>query len=122
MDSMDWFDPEGTDAAAQARKFNHALKMDGRILLRSASIEPWYIKNFEENGFTARRVGARFPGSCIDRYVTQDQKTVSAVRNADILTMSRVNMYASTWICTKTRELERPRQDKRSNSVEYLEI
>ncbi|CEL01400.1 hypothetical protein BJX68DRAFT_263098 [Aspergillus pseudodeflectus] len=100
MDSMDWFDPEGTDAAAQARKFNHALKMDGRILLRSASIEPWYIKNFEENGFTARRVGARFPGSCIDR----------------------VNMYASTWICTKTRELERPRQDKRSNSVEYLEI
>ncbi|KAJ0417139.1 hypothetical protein BJY00DRAFT_325812 [Aspergillus carlsbadensis] len=100
MDSMDWFDPEGTDAAAQARKFNHALKMDGRILLRSASIEPWYIKNFEENGFTARRVGARFPGSCIDR----------------------VNMYASTWICTKTRELERPTQDKRSNSVEYLEI
>ncbi|KAL3488713.1 hypothetical protein BJX62DRAFT_253080 [Aspergillus germanicus] len=100
MDSMDWFDPEGADAAAQARKFNHALKMDGRILLRSASIEPWYIKNFEENGFTARRVGARFPGSCIDR----------------------VNMYASTWICTKTRELERPTQDKRSNSVEYLEI
>ncbi|KAL2827669.1 hypothetical protein BJY01DRAFT_261861 [Aspergillus pseudoustus] len=100
MDSMDWFDPEGTDATAQARKFNHALKMDGRILLRSASIEPWYIKNFEENGFTARRVGARFPGSCIDR----------------------VNMYASTWICTKTRELERPTQDKRSNSVEYLEI
>ncbi|KAL2834428.1 hypothetical protein BDW59DRAFT_47280 [Aspergillus cavernicola] len=100
MDSMDWFDPEGTDAAAQARKFNHALKMDGRILLRSASIEPWYIKHFEENGFTARRVGARFSGTCIDR----------------------VNMYASTWICTKTRELERPMQDKRSNSVEHLEI
>ncbi|KAL2815707.1 hypothetical protein BJX63DRAFT_420275 [Aspergillus granulosus] len=100
MDSMDWFDPEGTDATAQAQKFNSALKMDGRILLRSASIEPWYIKNFEENGFTARRVGARFSGSCIDR----------------------VNMYASTWICTKTQELERPTQDKRSNSVEYLQI
>ncbi|KAL2872364.1 class I SAM-dependent methyltransferase [Aspergillus lucknowensis] len=100
MDSMDWFDPEGTEASAQARKFNHALKMEGRILLRSASIEPWYIKHFEENGFTARRVGARFSGSCIDR----------------------VNMYASTWICTKTSELERPVQDKRSNSVEYLEI
>ncbi|RDW90779.1 class I SAM-dependent methyltransferase [Aspergillus mulundensis] len=100
MDSMDWFDPEGTDATAQAQKFNHALKMDGRILLRSASIEPWYIKNFEENGFSARRVGARFSGTCIDR----------------------VNMYASTWICTKTRELERPANDKRSNSVEYLEI
>ncbi|KKK25827.1 hypothetical protein P175DRAFT_0502893 [Aspergillus ochraceoroseus IBT 24754] len=100
MDSMDWFDPEGTDAAAQARKFNQALKMDGRVLLRSASIEPWYIRHFEENGFTARRVGARFPGSCIDR----------------------VNMYASTWICTKTQELERPAQEKRSNSVEHLEI
>ncbi|CBF70581.1 hypothetical protein AN5914.2 [Aspergillus nidulans FGSC A4] len=100
MDSMDWFDPEGTEATAQAQKFNQALKMDGRILLRSASIEPWYIKNFEENGFSARRVGARFSGTCIDR----------------------VNMYASTWICTKTRELQRPTQDRRSNSVEYLEI
>ncbi|KAL4779136.1 hypothetical protein BJX76DRAFT_365512 [Aspergillus varians] len=100
MDSMDWFEPEGTDASAQARKFNHALKLDGRVLLRSASIEPWYIKNFEENGFTARRVGARFSGTCIDR----------------------VNMYASTWICTKTKELERPVHDFRSNSVEHLEI
>ncbi|KAL4956342.1 hypothetical protein BDW69DRAFT_203340 [Aspergillus filifer] len=100
MDSMDWFDPEGTAASAQARKFNHALKMSGRVLLRSASIEPWYIKNFEENGFEAKRVGARFSGSCIDR----------------------VNMYASTWICTKTRELERPGQEGRSLSVDHLEI
>ncbi|KAL3474905.1 hypothetical protein BJX99DRAFT_271479 [Aspergillus californicus] len=100
MDSMDWFDPEGTDAAEQARKFNHALKLDGRILLRSASIEPWYIKHFEENGFTAKRVGARFSGSCIDR----------------------VNMYASTWICTKTKEVKPPAQEKRSNSVDYLAI
>ncbi|KAL4880441.1 hypothetical protein BJY04DRAFT_228542 [Aspergillus karnatakaensis] len=100
MDSMDWFDTDGAAAAAQARKFNHALKMEGRVLLRSASIEPWYIKHFEENGFTARRVGARFSGTCIDR----------------------VNMYASTWICTKTKELERPTSDRRSNSVDYLEI
>lgn len=69
MDSMDWFDPTGEAASEQARRFNHALKKGGRILLRSASIEPWYIKHFEENGFTARRVGARFPGTCIDRYV-----------------------------------------------------
>ncbi|OJJ01128.1 hypothetical protein ASPVEDRAFT_52147 [Aspergillus versicolor CBS 583.65] len=100
MDSMDWFDPEGADASAQARKFNHALKLEGRILLRSASIEPWYIKNFEENGFTCRRVGARFSGSCIDR----------------------VNMYASTWICTKTEEIESLTQEKRSNSVDHLEL
>jgi len=67
MDSMDWFDPTEDAAVAQARRLNHALKKGGRILLRSASIDPWYIKHFEENGFTARRVGARFPGTCIDR-------------------------------------------------------
>lgn len=67
MDSMDWFDPEGEEASIQAQKLNHALKMGGRILLRSASIEPWYIQHFEQNGFSARRVGARFPGTCIDR-------------------------------------------------------
>ncbi|EFW13768.1 hypothetical protein D8B26_003703 [Coccidioides posadasii str. Silveira] len=111
MDSMDWFDPEGTAAASQARAFNQVLKMDGRILLRSASIEPWYIKIFEANGFSARRVGARFPGSCIDR----------------------VNMYASTWIVTKTVELflnstesVRPLKQRTisvsSSSVDDLEI
>lgn len=67
MDSMDWFDPAEDTAPAQARTFNKALKKGGRILLRSASINPWYIKHFEENGFSARRVGARFPGTCIDR-------------------------------------------------------
>ena len=69
MDSMDWFDPVDTEADNQARTLNQALKMGGRILLRSASIEPWYIKHFEQNGFKGRRVGARFPGgTCIDRY------------------------------------------------------
>lgn len=66
---MDWFDPDGEEGSAQARTLNYSLKMGGRILLRSASIEPWYIRQFEENGFSARRVGARFPGTCIDRYV-----------------------------------------------------
>lgn len=68
MDSMDWFNPDEDAAAKQAQALNRAMKMGGRILLRSASIEPWYIKDFEANGFTPRRVGARFPGSCIDRY------------------------------------------------------
>ncbi|KAJ5651193.1 uncharacterized protein N7484_004916 [Penicillium longicatenatum] len=116
MDSMDWFDPTEDAAAAQARRLNHALKVGGRILLRSASIDPWYIKYFEQNGFTARRVGARFPGTCIDR----------------------VNMYASTWICTKEADVVRPQNGrtisalslsdiatatvKRSTSVEDLQI
>ena len=68
MDSMDWFNPEEDAAANQARALNRALKLHGRVLLRSASIEPWYVKDFEQNGFSIRRVGARFPGSCIDRY------------------------------------------------------
>jgi len=67
MDSMDWFDTDGVEASSQAQTLNYALKMGGRILLRSASIEPWYIKQFEDNGFSASRVGARFPGTCIDR-------------------------------------------------------
>ncbi|OJJ46724.1 hypothetical protein ASPZODRAFT_16476 [Penicilliopsis zonata CBS 506.65] len=113
MDSMDWFDPKGDEAAQQARRLNHALKMGGRVLLRTASIDPWYIKHFQDNGFTPRRVGARFRGTCIDR----------------------VNMYASAWILTKTAELERPSSgrtisslslnngsEKRSNSVEHLVI
>ncbi|KAK2741925.1 hypothetical protein FQN57_005484 [Myotisia sp. PD_48] len=93
MDSMDWFDPPKASpkpdvdltqapectAREQVRLLNRALQKGGRVLLRSASIQPWYISVFEANGFSARRVGARFRGSCIDR----------------------VNMYASTWICTK---------------------
>ncbi|BDD56066.1 hypothetical protein MAP00_001546 [Monascus purpureus] len=117
MDSMDWFDPKGDEAAAQVQALNHSLKMGGRVLLRSASIEPWYIKHFQENGFKPRRVGSRFPGTCIDR----------------------VNMYASTWICTKNKELGRPAPERsiselslsecvksmdnaRSKSVEHLKI
>lgn len=66
---MDWFNPDEDAAAKQAQALNCALKMGGRVLLRSASIDPWYIKDFEANGFTPRRVGARFPGTCIDRLV-----------------------------------------------------
>lgn len=43
-----------------------------------------------------------------------------------------VNMYASTWICTKTKEVQRPSvdgsmpslslSDEKRNSVEHLEL
>lgn len=79
MDSMDWFSPKGSQAGKQVKALNRVLKVGGRVLLRSAGLSPWYIRIFEERGFTTRRVGARFPGTCIDR----------------------VNMYASCWICTK---------------------
>ncbi|KUL84051.1 hypothetical protein ZTR_07119 [Talaromyces verruculosus] len=101
MDSMDWFNPDEDAAAKQAQALNRALKMGGRVLLRSASIDPWYIKDFEANGFTPRRVGARFPGTCIDR----------------------VNMYASAWVITKTSDVDgnnrtRPELRERSSSAE----
>lgn len=67
MDSMDWFDPAGTDADRQIAKLHRALKAGGRVMLRSAGLEPWYIKRFEALGFSAKRVAARFPGTCIDR-------------------------------------------------------
>lgn len=69
MDSMDWFDPNGTQAQTQVEALYCALKIGGKVLLRSAGLKPWYIALFEKNGFATKRVGARLPGSCIDRYV-----------------------------------------------------
>ncbi|KAK3987017.1 hypothetical protein QBC44DRAFT_129306 [Cladorrhinum sp. PSN332] len=86
MDSMDWFDPASNAAAKQIIKLNRALKLGGRVLLRSAGLEPWYIKEFEKHGFAGKRVGNRVPGSCIDR----------------------VNMYASCWVCRKIENLRPP--------------
>ncbi|KAG8626659.1 hypothetical protein KVT40_005604 [Elsinoe batatas] len=80
MDSMDWFDPQGEEAGRQVGVVRRALKKGGRVLLRSAGLRPWYISVFEEGGFGCKRVGGRWPpGTVVDR----------------------VNMYASTWICTK---------------------
>ncbi|KAK4175444.1 hypothetical protein QBC36DRAFT_291466 [Triangularia setosa] len=86
MDSMDWFDPESSAAGRQIAKLNRALKMGGRVLLRSSALEPWYVKEFEKKGFVGRRVGNRRAGECIDR----------------------VNMYASCWVCTKEENLPPP--------------
>ncbi|KAK1706056.1 hypothetical protein BDP67DRAFT_415357 [Colletotrichum lupini] len=86
MDSMDWFDPGAPAAAAQITKLNRALKMGGRVLLRSSALSPWYVKVFEAHGFSPKRVGARKDGACIDR----------------------VNMYASCWINTKVENLPPP--------------
>ncbi|KAL2754973.1 hypothetical protein ACRALDRAFT_1034714 [Sodiomyces alcalophilus JCM 7366] len=99
MDSMDWFDPEHpTAAAAQISKLNRALRKGGRVLLRSSALRPWYVTEFEARGFTAKRVGARENGACIDR----------------------VNMYASCWLLTKTDNLPppTPEPDRRRVSAE----
>lgn len=67
MDSMDWFDPGSDAAAKQITKLNRALKMGGRVMCRSAGLKPWYIKEFENHGFTAKCRGSRKGGKCIDR-------------------------------------------------------
>ena len=67
MDSMDWFDPGDSQAQTQVEALNRALKVGGKVLLRSAGLKPWYTSEFEKNGFVATRVAARLPGTCIDR-------------------------------------------------------
>lgn len=67
MDSMDWFDPGAEAARQQIEKLNRALKLGGRVLLRSAALTPWYIAAFESLGFQGKRAGARIGGACIDR-------------------------------------------------------
>jgi betaine lipid synthase len=85
MDSMDWFTPGGPEAPAQVRAVNRALKIGGRVLLRSAGLVPWYVTVFEAEGFSGKRVASREGGGvCTDR----------------------VNMYASTWILTKVGEVD----------------
>ncbi|KAK6338165.1 hypothetical protein TWF696_001635 [Orbilia brochopaga] len=83
MDSMDWFDPHSSEAREQIRAFWRVLKVGGRIMIRSASIEPWYARLFESERFKAIRIASRSEIPCIDR----------------------VNMYASTWVFVKLEVL-----------------
>jgi len=69
MDSMDWFVPGGEAANRQIRALNRALRVRGRVLVRSAGLSPWYVGCFEEGGFACKRVAARLPGTCTDRCV-----------------------------------------------------
>ncbi|KAI0169166.1 hypothetical protein GGR52DRAFT_592975 [Hypoxylon sp. FL1284] len=89
MDSMDWFDAgSGAAAAQQVARLNRALRVGGRVLLRSAARRPWYLAEFARCGFVTKCHGARdgTRSPCIDR----------------------VNMYASCWVCTKVENLAPP--------------
>lgn len=86
---------EGTDAAqSQIDAIHRVLKINGKVLLRSAALKPWYIELFEraEDEETGRKLwsvkcmGRRENGKCIDR----------------------VNMYASCWVCIKVGEVTPP--------------
>lgn len=80
MDHMDWFPPSGNEARDEIRALNKALARGGKVLLRSSSIEPWYLKVYEKEGFECKAAAIRRAGESIDR----------------------VNMYASTWVCIKS--------------------
>lgn len=86
MDHMDWFPPTGNEARDEIRALNKALATGGNVLLRSSSTKPWYIKVYEQEGFECRAAGVRTSGHSIDR----------------------VNMYASTWVCTKKVNTSHP--------------
>ncbi|KAI5969956.1 hypothetical protein CANMA_000996 [Candida margitis] len=79
MDHMDWFDPNGVDVINEITAIKQCLVKGGRVMLRSAATHPWYIKTFESLGFKCEAAAIRQSGQSIDR----------------------VNMYASTWVCTK---------------------
>ncbi|ODV77567.1 S-adenosyl-L-methionine-dependent methyltransferase [Suhomyces tanzawaensis NRRL Y-17324] len=84
MDHMDWFDPKSKEANEEITALKKCLARGGRVMLRSASTQPWYIRTFEEMGFMCEPAAVRESGQSIDR----------------------TNMYASTWVCTKVTDDE----------------
>lgn len=108
MDSIDWFSPTGIKAGLQVAATNRALKLGGRVLLRSAGLRLWYIQEFEVWGFTTQRISLRLAGSCIDRYILSFSNFFCCSQGSADIKPSRVNMYASTWLCVKTEDLLAP--------------
>lgn len=82
MDHMDWFLPRRNDARHEIEALKQCLGVGGRVMLRLISQRPWYISTFEELGFSCKAASTRLAGESIDR----------------------INMYASTWVCTRLGE------------------
>lgn len=100
------------------------MKLGGRVLLRSAGLRPWYIRVFEEEGFKTKQVMARHPGAYIDRYILVFFSFNSLVAHMSFSNnlINRVNMYASTWVCTKLERVSSGRRESSSSEVDMLEI
>ena len=79
MDHMDWFDPNGRDAINEITALKRCLAPGGRVMLRSASTKPWYLKVFKNLGFKEEENVVREPGSSIDR--------VNMYANCTVLTL-----------------------------------
>ncbi|RKP28422.1 hypothetical protein METBISCDRAFT_20503 [Metschnikowia bicuspidata] len=95
MDHMDWFRPKLEDAKNEILAVHKCLVVGGRVMLRSAAQYPWYIKTFEQCGFKCKPAGIRHSGQSIDR----------------------INMYTSTWVCTKQDDARAPKPRRRMSSL-----
>lgn len=85
---------EGTDAAqSQIDAVHRVLKIGGKVLLRSASVKPWYIELFErmEDDESGRKL---WTVKCMGRRDTSKGKC-----------LDRVNMYASCWLIIKAGDM-----------------
>ena len=76
MDHMDWMDWDGIEVRKEVVALRNALKPGGQVMFRSAAKKPWYVKIYEEEGFSCRLVAVR----------------------TDNTSICRINMYASTWL------------------------
>ena len=91
MDHADWFDTNGETLLDEIQSLKRVVKSGGKVLFRSAAKSPWYVALFEDQGFQCERVSIRELGQSIDRYLF-----------LAILLIPSVNMYASTWVATKS--------------------
>src|SRR5271170_3799338 len=76
MDHMDWMDWDGIEVRKEIIALRNAMKPGGQVMFRSAAKKPWYVKVYEEEGFSCVPVSIRENNNSIDR----------------------INMYASTWL------------------------
>jgi len=95
MDHMDWMDWDGNEVRKEVVALRKAMKLGGQVMFRSAAKKPWYVKVYEEEGFTCFPVAVR-EGNSIDR----------------------INMYASTWIAKLPGSPEMPRLELPGASLE----
>lgn len=78
MDHLDWTDEAYVRTLCDTMRYHMRYSPHSRAILRSASLNPWYIPVFESHGFAATRVS----------------------NHLDNPLMDRVNTYASFWVIT----------------------
>lgn len=120
MDSMDWFQPASPQIPSQIKALHRALKPGGKVLLRSAGLTPHYIAAFQAEGFSPRRVGARLPGKCIDRYVPSRSFLASVEMANPLPSASRQSQHVRLHLDLHQERRPQPHQLERIRRVRVL--